>query len=301
MPVGLVLEGGGMRGWYTSGVLTAFKEEHIQFPAVYGVSAGALNALAYISGQLNQHSATSYMKHMKDKRYMSVGNLRRTGSFFGFDFMLEELPHQIPFDYGTFFNSSIGLQVGTTNLQTGKAVYFNKSDMDESFTAVKASCSLPFISNIVEYHDYPLLDGGCSEPIPIERSLRDGNERNVIVLTQEAAFREKQGPNFSHSVLKIKYGRYPNFVHSFEQHFQIYNHEIALCNRLEQEGKAVIVRPHNHISFGRHYRETVQLLPIYNMWVSDGREKLPVIQKLFLGINESCPSQNIFSENTSAS
>lgn len=279
MPVGLVLEGGGLRGWYTSGVLTALNEKQIEFPVVYGVSAGALNALPFISKQVNQKSAVAYMKNMRDRRFMGMGNLRRTGSFFGFDYMLNELPHQFPFDYETFFHSPVGLKIGTTNLATGKSVYFSKTELDENFTPIKASCSLPFLANIVQYRDYDLLDGGCSEPIPIERSIKDGNDKNIIVLTQDASYREKPGSRFSCSVLHKKYGRYPNFVCSMERHAPVYNREIALCEYLEKTGKAIVIRPRYPLAVSRCDRNTERLLQMYRMGVCDCKRKFPKILK----------------------
>lgn len=278
MSAGLILEGGGTRGWYTGGVLTVLNAQQIKFSTVYGVSAGALNALAYISKQINQNNAMAYMKNMRDKRYMGIKNLQKTGSFFNFDYILEELPHEIPFDYKTFFRSSVGLKVGTTDLRTGKSVYFNKNDLDENFTAVRASCSLPFIGNIIEYHDYNLLDGGCSEPIPIKRSMLDGNQKNVIVLTQHASYCEKPGSRFSTSALRVKYRRYPNFVASMEQHSMVYNDEISLCSRLEKEGKAIVIRPSHNIVL-RRYNDIDMLIQMYKMGIRDCKEKIGLISR----------------------
>ncbi len=278
MSVGLVLEGGGTRSWYTSGVLTALNEEQIEFPTVYGVSAGALTALSYISGQLTRNNAAAYMKNMRDRRFMSIGNLRQTGSYFGFDFMLEALPRQTPFDYQTFFRSPVGLKVGTTDLETGRPVYFEKAELDEKFTPVRASCSLPFLTNIVEYRNYHLLDGGCSEPIPVERSIKDGNEKNVIVLTQDVSYRERRGSRLMDFALARKYKKYPNFICSMERHAQVYNRELAICTRLEQQNKAVVLRPDGRFIM-RRYRDPNQLMRMYQMGIYDCKEKLPLIRK----------------------
>ncbi|MBW7571523.1 patatin-like phospholipase family protein [Caproiciproducens faecalis] len=277
MPIGLVLEGGGMRGAYTSGVLEVFLNHGIEFPNVYGISAGACNALSYISGQKNRNYDIFY-QYISDKRYMSVENLNRTGSLFGFDFIFGELFHTLlPFDYESFFNSPIDLKVGATDLKTGQTVFFDKATLDENFTAVKASSSLPFISNTVSYRGHELLDGGCATPIPIERSLFDGNNLNVVVLTRDSSYRKSPKPEFPRAVLRVKYGEYPNFVNTMQIRAEIYNNELEVCRRQESEEKAVIVRPSRPIVTGRYEKDPQTLKAIYEMGMSDCEKKLPEI------------------------
>ncbi|WP_312692271.1 patatin-like phospholipase family protein [Caproiciproducens sp.] len=278
MPIGLVLEGGGMRGAYTSGVLEVLLNKGIEFPNVYGISAGACNALSYISRQKNRNYNIFY-QYIADKRYISVENLNRTGSLFGFDFIFGELFHTLlPFDYESFFNSPTDLKVGATNLKTGQTVFFDKANLDEDFTAVRASSSLPFVSNIVSYHGHELLDGGCATPIPIERSIFDGNEFNVIVLTRDSSYRKSPRPEFPRAVLRVKYGDYPNFVNTMQIRAEVYNNELEVCRRQEMEGKAVIVRPSRPIVTGRYEKNPEVLKAIYEMGMSDCEKKLSEIR-----------------------
>jgi len=277
MSVGLVLEGGGMRGAYTSGVLDVFLQNGVEFPCVYGISAGACNALSYISKQKNRNFDIFY-QYVADKRYISVENLQNSGSLFGFDFIFGELAHELlPFDYDTFFRSETNLKVGATDLKTGKAVFFEKSEMDEAFTAVRASSSLPFISNIVIYQGYELLDGGCAMPIPLERSIFDGNEYNVVVLTRDRSYRKKNRPEFPRSVLRAKYGDYPNFINTMMNRSEIYNSELEVCRRQEKDGKAVVIRPSSPIVTGRYEKDPERLKTIYEMGVSDAMKQLPEV------------------------
>jgi len=278
MPIGLVLEGGGMRGAYTSGVLEVLLNKGIEFPNVYGISAGACNALSYISRQKNRNYNIFY-QYIADKRYISVENLNRTGSLFGFDFIFGELFHTLlPFDYESFFNSPTDLKVGTTDLKTGQTVFFDKANLDGDFTAVRASSSLPFVSNIVSYHGHELLDGGCATPIPIERSIFDGNEFNVIVLTRDSSYRKSPRPEFPRAVLRVKYGDYPNFVNTMQIRAEVYNNELEVCRRQEMEGKAVIVRPSRPIVTGRYEKNPEVLKAIYEMGMSDCERKLSEIR-----------------------
>ncbi|HEX2985617.1 MAG TPA: patatin family protein [Caproiciproducens sp.] len=280
MSTGLVLEGGGTRGAYTSGVLDVLLQNKIEFPCVYGISAGACNALNYISEQKNRNYDIFY-NYVSDKRYVSVENLQATGSLFGFDFIFGELFHELlPFDYKTFFDSPVNLKVGATDLKTGKAVFFDKSELDEGFTAVKASSSLPFVSNIISYRGYELLDGGCAMPIPLERSLFDGNEYNVIVLTRDKSYRKSSKPEFPRAVLRVKYGDYPNFVNTMMNRSEIYNNEREVCRRQEKEGKAVIIQPSSPIITGRYEKDPERLKAIYEMGVSDCMKQLSNVKAI---------------------
>jgi predicted patatin/cPLA2 family phospholipase len=280
MSIGLVLEGGGMRGWYTCGVLTVFTEHGIQFPAVYGISAGALNALSYISGQNSREYNQTFLRYASDERYVSVENLNRTGSLFGFDFIFGELFHErMPFDYRAFFHSPMNLRVGATDLKTGRPVFFNKSELDEDFTAVQASCSLPFMSNIVSCRGYELLDGGCSMPIPIERSIFDGNEWNVVVLTRDSSYRKGPRPEYPRPVLRVKYGEYPNFVDAMMGRSETYNNELDVCRRQENSGKTLIIRPESPIMASRYEKDPAALAQLYEMGVRDAEKSLEAVEE----------------------
>lgn len=275
MSIGLVLEGGGMRGWYTAGVLTVLTENGINFPCVYGISAGASNALNYISKQNSREFGRAMIRYASDERYISVANLQRTGSLFGFDFMFGELFHSLlPFDYEAFFNSPSDLKIGATDLKTGQAVFFGKAQLDEDLTAVRASCSLPFISNIVSYQGHELLDGGCSMPIPIERSIFDGNEFNVVVLTRDSTYRKGPNPEFPRSVLRVKYGDYPLFVEAMMKRPETYNNELDVCRRQEKAGKALLIRPSSPIVTSRYEKDPEKLTQIYEMGIYDCEKSL---------------------------
>jgi predicted patatin/cPLA2 family phospholipase len=278
MPVGLVLEGGGMRGWYTAGVLSVFTKNKITFPVVYGISAGSINALSYISGQSTEESIRVLIKYTGDKRVLSTENLDKTGSAFGFDFMFGEMFHTItPFDYKKFFKSPVRMEAGTTDMETGKAKFFGKEDMDDSFTVIRASCSLPMISNIVHFKGYNLMDGGYSQPIPIEHSIEEGNGRNIIVLTREASYRKSMKPEIDSPTLHKNYGEYPAFIKDVLHRPQVYNNELKLCADIEKAGKAIVIRPSRPIKIGRCENNPEILWKIYQLGIRDCTALLPKI------------------------
>ncbi len=278
--VGLILEGGGTRGAYTSGVLDVFLREHVIFPTVYGISAGACNAVSYISGQEGRNFRIFY-EYITDERYLSITSLYKTGSLFGFDFIFGELFHTLlPLDYEAFFQSPIELRAGATDLNTGKAVFFGKKDMDEDLTPVRASSSLPFVSPIVSYKGYELLDGGCAMPIPLEQSIADGNDRHVVVLTRDITYRKRPRPEFPRAVLRVKYGDYPEFVRTMMERGLEYNRELDLCRKMEREGSVVVVRPSRPLAVSRYEKNPENLKAIYELGMRDAQEKLPEIFSL---------------------
>lgn len=278
MSAALVLEGGGTRGAYTAGVLDVFLQNGIEFPSVYGISAGACNAMSYISKQFGRN-LTIFQKYVCDERYLSVANLRKTGSLFGFGFIFGEMSHELlPFDYDAFFASPVQFRIGATNVDTGRAVFFNKEDLKESMDAVRASASLPMVSPIVEYQGYRLLDGGVADPIPVERSIFDGNGRNVLVLTRDATYRKSARPEFPLPVMKAVYREYPKLVEAMMNRSERYNTQLEVCRRLEAKGKAFIIRPSSPILTGRYEKDPVKLTELYYRGVRDARKKLKDLQ-----------------------
>lgn len=280
MSVGLVLEGGGTRGAYTSGVLDVLLEEGISFPSVYGISAGACNAVSFLAGQYKRNYEIFY-NYIRDERYLSVTSLYKTGAIFGFDFIFGELFHKlVPLDYDALFSSPVRLRTGATDLKTGQVVFFDKEEMDDMLVPVRASSSLPFVSPIVSYKGYELLDGGCAMPIPLEQSMVDGNRRNVVVLTRDPAYRKTPKSDFPRAVLRVKYGDYPNFVQTMLDRSQIYNSEIELCRVEERLGNAVVVRPRTPLLVSRYEKDPERLKAIYEMGCEDCRAKLPQIRAI---------------------
>lgn len=259
--IGLVLEGGGMRGAYTCGVLEFFIERQIYFSYVIGVSAGACNAMSYISGQRGRNEKIN-LNFINDKRYMSIKNFIKEGSFFGMDFIFNEIPNKhIPFDFKSFYGSPCKFLIGTTDCNTGKPIYFTKDDIDEKFNVLRASSSLPLVSPIVNFKGYELLDGGLSDAIPIKKSIEDGNGKNIIVLTRNKNYRKT--PNKLYKILEVKYKNYPKLLKTLKYRYKNYNQTLDYIDVLEKEGKVLVLRPSKPLNvekFEKNPRKLTQLL-----------------------------------------
>lgn len=190
---GLVLEGGGMRGVYTAGVLEYFMEKELYFPYVIGVSAGACMGASYVSRQKGRNKTVN-IEYVSHPQYLSLGNYIRHKQLFGMDFIFDEIPNKlVPFHYDAFLKSDQTFKVGTTDCVTGEAVYYEKNDVEmDILTLLRASSSLPFIAPMIEYKGRKLLDGGIADSIPVKKSEEDGNVRNVVILTRNADYRKKK-------------------------------------------------------------------------------------------------------------
>ena len=188
--LGLVLEGGGMRGLYTAGVLDFFLDHDIYADGVIGVSAGACHAASYISHQRGRAFRTG-TQYLKDKRYMSLQSLIKTGDLFGADFVYNQIPNKLDlFDYDAFHQSGIKMYAVVSNLETGKAEYLPCINMHNDTINIRASASLPLLSKIVEINGKKYLDGGVCDSIPVKQFQNMGYKKNIIILTRAIDYRK---------------------------------------------------------------------------------------------------------------
>lgn len=259
--IGLVLEGGGMRGLFTAGVLDFFIDNNLFFPYIIGVSAGACNAVSYISRQKGRNKNIN-INYVKDKRYISINNYFANKEFFGTKFLFDDIPNQLcPLDYDSFYSAKETFVVCTTNCITGSPMYFYKNHSHDFFDTVKASMSLPFISNIVEFSGNYLLDGGISDAIPVKKSIEDGNDKNVIVLTRHKGYRKKP---FKTKIIAEKfYSQYPKLVEALCNRHQMYNKTLDYIEQLESKGKIFVIRPSTPIKVKRIEKNTKKLSDLY--------------------------------------
>jgi predicted patatin/cPLA2 family phospholipase len=268
----LVLEGGGTRGFYSAGVFEAFMDAGIMFPYIIGVSAGAANALSYISGQQGRNR--QIVEHyVGDPRYVSRRNLLLHRSLFGMKFVFRDVPQKhLFFDWEIYRCQDIRFLTGAFDCRGGETVWFDKRDADSQIDAVMASCALPMLSPIVRYEGYDLLDGGVADPIPIKKSIADGNTFHVVVLTQNKGYVKEA---FTHKrLLKLMYRKYPWLVEAIMTRHEAYNRQLGLCERLEKEGQAVIIRPSRTLQVKRSETDTKKLLALHDEGHEEGREQL---------------------------
>lgn len=266
MKTGLVLEGGGMRGIYSAGVLDVFLEQGITFDGVIGVSQGAILATSFLSGQKGR-SLRYYKKYCGDKQMMSVRSLLTTGDFINVKFSYDKLPNELDvFEYDTFKQNPTEYYVVCTNVETGKAEYIRITDLREQMDCLRASASLPFISRLVEIDGKKYLDGGVSDSIPVEQFRKMGFERIVVVQTRPVDYRKKPSKM---SRFGWAYRQYPEFLKTLDQRSSSYNMTMERIIDMKRKGELLTVAPTRDLGVSRLEKDPEKLQAQYDLGRAD--------------------------------
>lgn len=275
MKTGLVLEGGGMRGIYTAGVLDVFMENNIIFDGVVGVSAGATHGCSYVAGQQGRN-IRYFKKYCMDKRFMSVRNFLLTGDFVGRKFCYHDLPEKLDvFDYEAFDKSPMEFYVTCCNLETGKAENIRITDMKKEIDLLRASASLPYLSRTVHFNGKKYLDGGCADSIPVKAFRDMGFEKTVVIVTRDETYR-KQPENAK--MAKFFYRKYPNFVKAMITRHEVYNQTVEDIMELEKTGEIFVIRPSEILKIKRMEKNMEEIEKIYEIGRKDAENRLEAMK-----------------------
>lgn len=257
----LVLEGGGMRGVFTCGVLDCFMDHQIRFPYTIGVSAGACNGLSYMSRQRGR-AKYSNIDLLDKYNYIGLRHLLRKRNIMDFDLLFTEFPeHILPYDYDAYFSSPERYEMVTTNCLTGEANYFEeKSDKKRLIDIVRASSSLPFVCPITYVDEIPMLDGGIVDSIPLQRAMDEGYASYVVVLTRNKGYRKEtkdiRVPSFI-------YRKYPRIREALNNRSLCYNKQLEMVEALEKEDRVQVIRPLEPVNVDRIERNVNKLTTFY--------------------------------------
>lgn len=267
---GLVLEGGGMKGIYTAGVLDFFLDKGLMFSSCYGVSAGACHLCSFLSRQRGRAYAVS-VDYLEDKNYCSVSSLLRTGDLFGVKMCYDDIPNRLnPYDYEAFEQYQGRAFAVVTNIETGRAEYLRLRDMHRDIAAVRASASLPLVSRNVEIDGRLYLDGGLSDSVPIMHSILDGNRKNVVVLTKEEGYRRK--PSKHLELVRLRYAKYPKVYELMANRHIAYNRMLDYLEAQEKNGQAFVIRPEKASGVGRVEKDKEKLRLLYEEGYQDAEK-----------------------------
>lgn len=258
----LTLEGGGMRGVFTTGVLDALMAHDVHFPYIVGVSAGACNGLSYASWQPGR-AHFSNIELFNDYDYIGLGHLLRQGSIFDPDLLYDRLPNEIyPYDYDRYFEQGPRFEQVVTNCRTGRAEYLSESGGDRRrlIDICHASSSLPYVSKIITIDGQPYLDGGIVDSIPVAHAFEQGYRKHVVIVTRHRGYRktgrDRKLPHFI-------YPRYPRLRVALSRRLRVYNEQIALVERLEAEGRITVIRPDHPVVVDRLEKNVARLEALY--------------------------------------
>ena len=259
---GLVLEGGGMRGVFTCGVLDYLMDHKIRFPYAIGVSAGACNGLSYMSHQRGR-GKFSNIDLLAKYKYIGIRPLVKKRGLIDQQLLFHRFPDRIlPYNYKAYAENPNRFEMVTTDCITGRACYWEeKHDEKRIIEIVKASSSLPYACPMSYVDGHPMLDGGIVDSIPLLRAYEQGYDKCVVVLTRNKGYRKstKKVP-----VPSFIYKQYPRLRVALRNLNKIYNEQLELVERLEEEGKIIVIRPEKPIVVGRMETSVKKLTDLYN-------------------------------------
>lgn len=271
----LALQGGGVRGAFTAGVLDVFLENGVVFPYVIGTSAGALTGVNYLSGDRGR-SKFIICDLINDPKFLSLHNFLHKKTVFDFAYLLDVVPASIaPFSQKQFDESPIDFYAVATGLEDGKAHYFRKKDCKEFMKGVSASASLPLLSKPVMVEGKPFLDGGPVDSIPFRKPLKEGVKKIVVVATRELGFRKKPLSSAKVRLCQQFYGDYPEFTKAFRKSVDVYNADSDLLEALEKEGRIFVIRPDQPVDVSPTDKNKKKLNALYEEGRRIALERLP--------------------------
>lgn len=279
----LVLEGGAFRGVYTNGVIDALMQEGLCFRTTYGVSAGAMNGINYVAGQIGR-SARVNLRYRKDSRYVGKEALRANGGIIGFDFVFGDLEGIEKLNEERLMSRDTEFFPVATCMETGKAVAFEKGDdIDRLFKAVQASASMPFVSRAVEIDGRHYLDGGCACKIPYRFALEREFEKVIVVRTRPRSYRKPMKPSRRLTAGSVVYKAYPEFIEQLERSDYSYNLQCDELQLLEARKRIFVIAPSKPVTVSRLEGDLEKLGELYQLGYNDTRNRISELREYLEG------------------
>lgn len=277
MKHGLIMEGGAMRGLFTAGVIDVMMQNGIEFDGAIGVSAGAAFGCNYKSKQIGRVLRYN-KKFCNDKRYCGLRSLITTGDLYSTEFCYGTVPREYDiFDHETYNQNPIEFYVVCTDVVSGNPVYHNLDRIDDfSFEWIRASASMPLVSNIVEINGQKLLDGGMSDSIPLKFFESIGYNKNIVILTQPDSYVKKK--NTLLPLIRKVYKKYPGIVNAMTNRHNMYNETIEYIRKREKSGEILVIRPEYNLPVGRIEKNPDNLQKAYDIGVKLCSERIDEIK-----------------------
>jgi len=274
MKLGLVVEGGGMKCAYTAGILDKFLDDQIRFDYAIGVSAGSSCTASFLAGQRDRNRRF-FVEHVNDPGYMGFRTFLRSGSFFGLQYIYGDLTNsggKDPLDLTALRQNETAFKIVATDAITGKAVYFDKSEIiRDDYRHFMASCAIPIVSKPIVIGNRKFYDGGCADPIPVRRAQSDGCEKMLVILCRpkDTVRTPEEHPN----LIKAALHRYPNTIRAILDRYKLYNETLSYIKKLEAEGTALIMAPKEALPVSTYTRDPAVLQNLYDIAVREYEEE----------------------------
>ena len=285
---GIVLEGGGMRGMYTCGILDVLMENRIYLDGMVGVSAGIAFGCNYKSRQAGR--ALRYnVRFSRDKRYCGIRSLLKTGNYYNAYFAYKLVPtHYDVFDYNVFEETPMECYAVCFDVNTGEGVYHRLDRVDDDFFEwIRASASMPVVAQPVEVGGHLLLDGGLADSIPLTFMISKGYKRNVVILTRQEGFRKTTDHGLW--LMKPLLRKWPKVIEALEHRPALYNKQLQEVREQERKGTAFVFRPKKALNVSRTTHDAAEMNRVYQQGRAEALERLDELKK-FLADEEEKPS-----------
>lgn len=275
MKVGLVLEGGAMRGMFTAGVLDVFLKENIHIDGIVSVSAGALFGVNYPSKQAGRVIRYN-LKYLNDKRYLGFRSWFKTGNLVNKEFAFYQLPFTLdPFDNEAFKKANVQFYATLTNVETGNAEYIQITDPLEQMEILRATSAMPFVSQMVQVGENHYLDGGIADSIPLTFCESLGYDKIIVILTRTLEYRKKPSAEW---LIRYFYRNYPKLIEKMTQRYHEYNQQIEKIIQLEQQGKIFVIRPSQDLNIKRIEKDPNKIQAMYDLGVSEAQKEMAYLK-----------------------
>lgn len=267
--IGLVLEGGGMRGAYTTGALVWLLDNNITFNYGVGISSGAVSLCNFYLKDKELLYDIS-VKHTADKRNVGIIPILKERRYVGYDFMFDELLlKQIKMNTQQLTKDKVNMEIGIYDLDKGETLFFGPEYLDSELRMLKASCALPIASRVVEYNGHRYLDGGISVMIPYQRSIDKGNDKHFVIVTKPDGYIRKKAGSFMQKFMKFNYPKYPKMCEQYNNRHIAYNEQMSKVLQGVKDNNTFLVRPSKNISVKRFKGDPKSLNELFELGYSD--------------------------------
>lgn len=283
---GIVLEGGGMRGMYTCGILDVLMENHIFLDGMVGVSAGIAFGCNYKSRQSGR--ALRYnVRFARDKRYSGIRSLLKTGNYYNAWFAYHLVPtHYDVFDFNAFEESPMECYAVCFDVKTGEGVYQRLDRVNNDFFEwIRASASMPVVAQPVEVGGRLLLDGGLADSIPLQFMIDKGYKRNVVILTREDGYRKTAEHGMW--LMKPLLRKWPKVIDALRERPAIYNKQLQQVREEERKGNAFVFRPLKPLDVSRTTHDPEEMNRVYQQGRQEALQRLDDLKKFLANIDEA--------------
>ncbi|MEG0506241.1 MAG: patatin family protein [Longicatena sp.] len=277
--IGLICEGGGTKAAYTCGVLQCFLDFDVEFPYCTGISAGAEVLLPFVAKQKDRLRITG-VDAASDPKAIGLSPLLREHGVFGIHHVCKFIEERAPLDYEAFMKNETKLDIGVYNMDTNKVEYFAKEYFDpKEQILMQASCALFLLTRPYKFRDHTYMDAGLIDMIPIEQSIREGNEKHVFISTKEENYVRKAAPQWQIFLARFMYPGNKEIRNNLKIRHENYQKQWGIVKDLEDQGKALVLRPSADYGVTRYTQDKDLLQRWFDLGYEDTKNRMDMIKE----------------------